>query len=120
VRNKLVARATAGRGLVTAQHFFKVGEQRAQASAMVLCLAQQLAERLPGMAAQLLPVVEKHGAGSSLSLVQAFEAYLLQPLQQLAQQEPQQPTVLLLIDALDEADAGGRGWLPVAALVGKE
>lgn len=46
--------------------------------------------------------------------------YLLEPLQALAQQQPPPPAVLLLLDALDEADDGGRGWLPVAALVAKD
>ncbi len=35
------------------RHFFKVGQRRAQGKAMVACLAQQLAEQLPGFAAQL-------------------------------------------------------------------
>ena len=41
---------------------------------MVLCLAQLLAERLPGFAELLLPVVDKHGDASQLSLGDAFDA----------------------------------------------
>lgn len=33
---------------------------------------------------------------------------------------PEQPYVLLLMDALDEADDGGRGWEAVAASIGRE
>jgi hypothetical protein len=66
-------RSTTGRGLVTAHHFFKVGQQRAQAKTMLLSLASQLAERLPGMAAELLPVIKEHGVASSLSMQDTFE-----------------------------------------------
>jgi len=57
------------------RHFFKVGQERAQGKAMVLCLAHQLAEQLPGMAAELLPVVTEHGNGSCMSMVEAFERW---------------------------------------------
>jgi len=54
------------------RHFFKVGQERAQGKAMVLCLAHQLAEQLPGMAAELQPVVTERGNGSNMSMVDAF------------------------------------------------
>ena len=120
VRNMLLARSTHGRSLVTAQHFFKVGTRRAQGRAMVLCLAQQLAERLPGMAAHVQSAIDAHGRGEQLSLLQAFEAFLLDPLCAVEQQGPPPPPVLLLLDALDEADDAGKGWLAVATLVAKE
>ena len=60
-----------------AQHFFKVGQQRAQGKTMLLCLAQQLAEKLPGFAPLLLASVKELVAvGSSmseLSLLDTFE-----------------------------------------------
>ncbi len=47
--------------------------------------------------------------------------YLVQPLQSLAAEQHELPTVLLLLDALDEADDGsGNGWGPVAALIARE
>jgi hypothetical protein len=72
-RNKLLVRSTSGRGVVTAQHFFKIGQPRAQGKVMVLCLAHQLAERLPGLAELLVPVVKEHGDAADLSMTQAFE-----------------------------------------------
>lgn len=120
VRNKLLARSSAGAGLVVAQHFFKVGQPRAMVKAMVLSLAQQLAERMPGMAQQLLPVVQKHQGGVELSMLDCFEQYLLQPLQSLHSSGQPQPTVLLLIDALDEADDGRGDWVPVAQLIANQ
>eukprot|EP00798_Chlamydomonas_sp_ICE-L_P014373 gene14373-20376_t len=124
MRNKLVVRSTSashGKGtLYTAQHFFKVNEARAQAKAMILSLVQQLAQSLPGLAALLVPVVEKDGAAGSLSSSETFEHYLLKPLQQLHSKGKLSGQVVLLIDALDEADDGGRGWLPVVSLIARE
>ena len=46
--------------------------------------------------------------------------FLLEPLTALASTTPNMPTVLLLLDALDEAADGSKDWLPVARLVAKE
>ena len=54
-------------------HFFKVGERRASGKAMLLCLAQQLAEKLEGFAALLAPVVKEHGGAQELSMSVTFE-----------------------------------------------
>ncbi len=54
------------------QHFFKVGQKRAQGKAMLLCIAQQLAEKLPGFAQELAPVVEKMQDGAELGLLEMF------------------------------------------------
>ena len=54
------------------RHFFKVGQPRAQGKTILLCLAQQLAEKLAGMADLLLKVVEEHGDGAQLSLTDTF------------------------------------------------
>ena len=54
------------------RHFFKVGQPRAQGKTMLLCLAQQLAEKLTGMADLLVKVVEEHGDGAQLSLTDTF------------------------------------------------
>ena len=57
-----------------AQHFFKVGQQRAQGKTMLLCLAQQLAERLPGFAVLLLAAVTEAGRSMpELTLLDTFE-----------------------------------------------
>ena len=52
--------------LVLVQHFFKVGQARSQGRAMVLCIAQQLAEKLPGFASLLAGVVKEHGDGKTI------------------------------------------------------
>ena len=57
---------------VQIRHFFKVGEQRAQGKAMMLCLAHQLAEQVPLMADLLEPVVKEHGNASNLSMKETF------------------------------------------------
>jgi hypothetical protein len=40
---------------------------------MVLCLAHQLAAVLPGMAAQLEPVIKEHQDASSLGMVETCD-----------------------------------------------
>ena len=53
------------------RHFFKVGQARAQGKVMVACLAQQLAEQLPGFAAQISDKALEGWA--DLSLVDLFD-----------------------------------------------
>ncbi|KAL6759842.1 hypothetical protein V8C86DRAFT_1227862 [Haematococcus lacustris] len=121
MHTKLVVRGNKDSGL--AHHFFTVGQARSQGRTMLLCLAQQLAEKLPGLAELLLPVVEQHGNASQLSLQDTFTSFLLEPLLALDKAllpEAPRPFVLLLLDALDEADDGGKGWQPVTALIAKE
>eukprot|EP00798_Chlamydomonas_sp_ICE-L_P032773 gene32773-33836_t len=129
VANKLTVRSstsTSGhkRPIVSAYHFFKVNEARSQAKAMIRCLAVQLTERLPGMASKLAAVIEKSGAGASMSTTELFAEYILHPLQQLAEEAEKcgdnLPPIVLLLDALDEADDGGQGWLPVLLLISKD
>lgn len=107
--------------LVLVQHFFKVGQRRSQCRAMVLCLAQQLAEHVEGYAAHLEPAVREHGDGSALPELQdVFEKFLLEPLVTLDQQRAKAGRglrVLILLDALDESDDGGAGWQPCIRLV---
>lgn len=50
-------------------------------------------------------------------------SYLQQPLQHVVSQASASgttPTILLLLDALDEADDSGQGWPPMARLLAKE
>eukprot|EP00955_Chlamydomonas_euryale_P023010 242803-Chlamydomonas_euryale.AAC.1 len=54
-------RREARRPVVLARHFFKVGELRCQARAMLRSIAFQLAELLPGFAEPLREAVAKHG-----------------------------------------------------------
>ncbi|KAL6756674.1 hypothetical protein V8C86DRAFT_3136436 [Haematococcus lacustris] len=123
MHTKLVVRGNKDSSLVMAHHFFTVGHTRSQGRTMLLCLAQQLAEKLPGLAALLKPVVEKHGNATKLSMQDTFTSFLLEPLLKLDKglhPEAPRPFVLLLLDALDEADDGGRGWQPVTDLIAKE
>jgi len=49
--------------------------------------------------------------------------YLMAPLQQWEQEwdgDEKKPVLVMLVDALDEADHDGRGCLPVARLLAKE
>jgi hypothetical protein len=85
---------------------------------MLRSLAFQLADKLPGFAELLLPVAEQHGNGASLSMDDAFSVFLLGPLQELERASRDSlPTVVMLLDALDEAADGTRDWGPVAHLI---
>lgn len=55
------------------KHFFKVGEARAQGRAMVVSLAYQVAEKLPGFAELIAPVAAEHGDGNNLPLEELFQ-----------------------------------------------
>ena len=122
MHTKLFGRANRDRNVMMAQHFFKAGQRRAQGKAMLLSIAMQLADKLPGMAQLLLPVAQEHGDAGQLSLIDTFEKYLLGPLQNVEQQlhASARPLVLLLLDALDEADHGGQRWQPVASLIAND
>lgn len=107
------------------KHFFKVGEVRSQAGAMLRSIVFQMAERMPGFAALLQPVVEEHGDGSTLSSVEMFDAFMLKPFLELDQEREAadsggstpSPAVVMLLDALDEAADGNRDWEAVAGLL---
>ncbi|KAG1680558.1 hypothetical protein FOA52_015005 [Chlamydomonas sp. UWO 241] len=122
MHERLVADAIkAGKNMVLVKHFFKVGEERAQASSMIRSLAFQLAEKLPGFAELLLPAAELHGNGAELSMDDAFAAFLLGPLQELEHTSSSPlPAVVMLLDALDEAVDGTRDWSPVAQLIAQK
>ncbi|GFH09200.1 WD_REPEATS_REGION domain-containing protein [Haematococcus lacustris] len=72
MHTKLVVRGNKDSSLVMAHHFFTVGHTRSQGRTMLLCLAQQLAEKLPGLADLLVPVVVKHGNATKLSMQDTF------------------------------------------------
>eukprot|EP00798_Chlamydomonas_sp_ICE-L_P009671 gene9671-8494_t len=121
LHTRLISPSVKG-GPILVKHFFKVGEKRAQATSMVLSLAFQLAEKLPGMAELLVSVAKEHGTGDGLLLRDLFDRFMLQPLLKLeADTLPGSlPVMVFLLDALDEADHSGSGWMPVTRLVAKE
>ncbi|PNH07715.1 Vegetative incompatibility protein HET-E-1 [Tetrabaena socialis] len=91
---------------VSACHFLKYSdERRLEPIRIIKSLAFQLAERIPGMGEQLLHL-NAEAVARMTEVEQAFTKLLLQPLQVLEEQTQQRP-VVLLIDALDEADPPG-------------
>ncbi|PNH07719.1 hypothetical protein TSOC_005803 [Tetrabaena socialis] len=91
---------------VSACHFLKYSdERRLEPIRIIKSLAFQLAERIPCMGEQLLHL-DAEEVARMREVEQAFTKLLLQPLQNLKQQTQQRP-VVLLIDALDEADPPG-------------
>ncbi|PNH02253.1 Vegetative incompatibility protein HET-E-1, partial [Tetrabaena socialis] len=91
---------------VSACHFLKYSdERRLEPIRIIKSLAFQLAERIPGMGEQLLHL-NAEAVARMTEVEQAFTELLLWPLKVLEQQTQQRP-VVLLIDALDEADPPG-------------
>ncbi|PNH05170.1 WD repeat domain-containing protein [Tetrabaena socialis] len=87
-------------GQITAHHFLKYNDQRRlEAVRITKSLAFQLACRIPAVGQQLLQLNVAEVA-QMIEVEETFTKLLLQPLQALKQHEP----VILLIDALDEAD----------------
>ena len=68
-----LASCTAPLAPAQVHHFFKAGMLHSSGKAMVLCLAQQLAEKLKGFAALLASVVQEHKGAQELSLEATFE-----------------------------------------------
>ncbi|GFH17743.1 WD_REPEATS_REGION domain-containing protein, partial [Haematococcus lacustris] len=101
MHTKLVVRGNKDSGLVMAHHFFTVGQARSQGRTMLLCLAQQLAEKLPGLAELLLPVVEQHGNASQLSLQDTFTRFLRLPV-----------WVRVLLTGRPQVEAAFAAWKP--------
>ncbi|PNH06904.1 WD repeat domain-containing protein, partial [Tetrabaena socialis] len=96
-----------GRGpaaTVSACHFLKYNDQRRlEPIRIIKSLAFQLAERNQGVGQHLLQLLDDSKVVQMTDVEEAFVDLLLQPLQALGQWEPLVPLVLL-IDALDEAD----------------
>ncbi|GFH09203.1 WD_REPEATS_REGION domain-containing protein [Haematococcus lacustris] len=101
MHTKLVVRGNKDSSLVMAHHFFTVGHTRSQGRTMLLCLALQLAEKLPGLAALLVPVVEKHGNATKLSMQDTFTRFLRLPV-----------WVRVLLTARPQVEPAFEAWNP--------
>ncbi|PNH11034.1 WD repeat domain-containing protein [Tetrabaena socialis] len=104
---------------IAAHHFLKYSDQRRlDVVRIIKSLAFQLACRIPAIAQQLLKQ-DVAKIAQMAEMGQAFTELLLEPLQTLMQHEP----IVLLIDALDEADppelqlATSRGGKPTCPKV---
>ncbi|KAG2422132.1 hypothetical protein HXX76_016255, partial [Chlamydomonas incerta] len=93
-----------GGGRITAHHFLKYNDQRRlEPVAIVKSLAFQLAERFSAVAAKLL-ALDVAKVASLQDVGEAVDLLLLAPLKALPPADRRQKDVVLLLDALDEAD----------------
>lgn len=100
---------TVGRSLrndnVVVSFFFKRGEgDRGNAIKFFPTISRQLACCIPDLAASLREALSIDPDIPLRSLREQFNKLLLQPLQSLEQASSQIPTIVLVIDALDECD----------------
>jgi len=59
-------------------------------------------------------------SGISSSPLLHQHRFLLQPLKALDRQQGREQVVVVLLDALDEATDGNKGWEPVTSLVANQ
>ncbi|KAJ0418292.1 hypothetical protein BJY00DRAFT_315023 [Aspergillus carlsbadensis] len=93
------------RGMLGASFFFKRGEDdRGNAMKFISTISSQLARNVPVLAPNIRKALENHPELSTKSLKEQFEKLLLQPFLGLPQNPAKIPTILLVVDALDECE----------------
>ncbi|KKK19917.1 hypothetical protein AOCH_002525 [Aspergillus ochraceoroseus] len=100
---RTVARSFQQKGLLGATFFFKRGEaDRGNSKRFISTLTRQLVDKNPGLKSEVLHAVENNLEITTRSLNIQFEKLLYQPLTKL--HPDQTPTIIIIIDALDECD----------------
>lgn len=103
--SRTVAKSFEQDNLLAASFFFKRGEEdRGNAMKLFTTISRQLVDSIP----QVLPGIRKAIRDDpnvvAKSLREQFDKLILQPLLSLEQNTPHTPTVVIVIDALDECD----------------
>ncbi|CAG8112978.1 unnamed protein product [Penicillium olsonii] len=100
---RTIARDLQSRGLLGATFFFKRGDaDRGDGRLFMSTIARLLAIRYPEISPGILEAVKKDGQISSRHLSEQFDKLLYQPL--LGFRPEILPTIVIIIDALDECD----------------
>ncbi|GKZ85256.1 hypothetical protein AnigIFM56816_011022 [Aspergillus niger] len=100
---RTVARSFQEQGLLGATFFFKRGEaDRGNSRRFISTLTRQLVNEHPELKKEVLHAVENNSEIMTKSLTIQFEKLLYQPFTKL--QPDQTPTIIIIIDALDECE----------------
>ncbi|RKL13866.1 hypothetical protein BFJ70_g15820 [Fusarium oxysporum] len=105
--SRTIARARSKRGDLGASFFFKRGEMdRGNLNKLMSTLAYQLALSIPGVASLIKTALDVTSAIVGKSMKEQFEKLIQEPLSQTAAMASPsvQPSVVMVIDALDECD----------------
>lgn len=102
---RTVAKSLREAKLLGATFFFKRGEgDRGNATKLFPTIAQQLMIRMPKLKPGVLRALRDERDFAGKSLKEQFDRILLQPLLRLDSAEEQVPTMVIVIDALDECE----------------
>ncbi|KAM3561804.1 hypothetical protein ARSEF4850_003037, partial [Beauveria asiatica] len=104
-----ISRTVAGlfqeRGVLGASFFFKRGERdRGHAAQFFTTVALQLVSREPRMLPFVREAIDSDPTISTKALREQFEKLILQPLDQIHSGPEGRPTMVVVVDALDECD----------------
>lgn len=104
--SRTVAKTLRGAQLLGASFFFKRGEgDRGNAQRLFPTIARQLVAHIPQLISCVQKALDDEPDLADKSLKQQFDKLLLQPLLSLNSASGQSPTVVLVIDALDECES---------------
>jgi hypothetical protein len=102
---RTVAKSFSEAKLLGASFFFKRGEgDRGNATKLFPTVAQQLLIRMPKLRASVLKALGDEPDLAGKSLKEQFDKLLLHPLLSLDSTKGQVPTIVIVIDALDECE----------------
>ncbi|KAG9234358.1 hypothetical protein BJ875DRAFT_401290 [Amylocarpus encephaloides] len=94
-----------GEGELGASFFFKRGEgDRGHAGLLFTTIATQLVQKLPALAPHVQNAIEADPAIPTKTLKQQFDTLISKPLSKLPLDPHTPPTVVIVVDALDECD----------------
>ena len=111
--SRTLAQHFQSRGILGASFFFKRGEQDCNSTQKFIpTIAHQLMRFLPVLKREILDACKDDNVSMfDSSLKRQFEALLLQPLQQIQLPDGQCPTIVIILDAVDECVDGNNNGL---------
>jgi hypothetical protein len=106
--SRTVAQIFSNKGELGASFFFKRGEgDRGHAGLLFTTIATQLVQKLPSLAPHIQNVIEADPTTPTKTLKQQFDTLVLEPLGKLRLDPQKPPTIVIVVDALDECDREG-------------
>ncbi|KAK1851219.1 vegetative incompatibility protein het-e-1 [Colletotrichum chrysophilum] len=103
--SKTVAQMFADKGQLAASFFFnRTREGRNTANLFVTTIARQIARRVPKLEDLILRAIQEDQDLPDRSLELQFSKLILEPLRRIALSDVTLPTLIMVVDALDECD----------------
>ena len=103
--SRTIAQSFTEKGILGASFFFKRGEgDRGRTAFFFTTIAAQLVHQLPSLAPHVHAAIEANLAINEKSAKDQFEKLIADPIRKLPK-HPRPPTMVIVVDALDECDA---------------